>query len=212
MKHFLDLGAHKLEGLKQFTQKLNIDKSWNVYSYEPNILIKEEVESIVKDIQKNYGIFEFHNKAVTDKSEKIIFNCHKGAWTNQTKNEYWDHYTMGSNALNSNPSFDTGNGVVFDSVQYEIESISIDEILENICLKDSDAEIYIKCDIEGSEFVVVPCIIESKYSKNIVEMYIEWHERFWYHEGEVGLQNKQTEKLNYISSLNKLGIKCFDWQ
>ena len=40
MKHFLDLGAHKLEGLKEFTQRLNIDKSWKVYSYEPNILIQ----------------------------------------------------------------------------------------------------------------------------------------------------------------------------
>ena len=53
MKHFLDLGAHKLEGLKEFTEKLNINKEWNVYSYEPNILVHEESEKIIETIKNH---------------------------------------------------------------------------------------------------------------------------------------------------------------
>lgn len=209
MKHFLDLGAHKLEGLKEFTKRLGIDKNWKVYSYEPNILIQEETKKVVKEIRENYKSLDFYNKAVMDESGFITFNCHRGAWKNQEQSEYWDGYTTGSNALDSNPTVDIGNGVVFDTIQYDVECVSIEEILHNICFQDPDAEIYIKCDIEGSEFVVLPRIIESNYSKNIVEMYIEWHERMWYHEGESGIIAKQKERSVYIANLKKLGINCY---
>ena len=71
MKHFLDMGAHKLEGLKEFTEKLGIDKEWKVYSYEPNILIQEDAKKVVKEISGNYKSLEFFNKAVMDEKEQL---------------------------------------------------------------------------------------------------------------------------------------------
>lgn len=209
MKHFLDLGAHKLEGLKEFTEKLDINQEWKVYSYEPNILIQDEAKKIAEEISGNYKSLEFFNKAVMHESGLITFNCHKGAWKDQNKCDYWEGYTTGSNALDTNPQYDIGNGAVFDTIQYDVECVAIDDILKSICTEDPDAEIWIKCDIEGSEFVVLPCIIESEYSNHIKEMYIEWHERMWYNEGENGIKSKQKERMIYTSNLQKLGIKCF---
>jgi hypothetical protein len=103
MKHFLDLGAHKLEGLKEFTKKLNINKEWNVYSYEPNIAIHKESEKIIETIKNNYAYFEFNKKAVMDESGTITFNGHRGAWKDQTKSDFMEGYTTGSNALDTNP-------------------------------------------------------------------------------------------------------------
>tara|TARA_Y100001938_G_C8077352_1_gene426913 strand:+ start:652 stop:1290 length:639 start_codon:yes stop_codon:yes gene_type:complete len=208
MKHFLDMGAHKLEGLKEFTEKLSIDKEWKVYSYEPNIFIQEATRKVLEEIRDNYKSLEFFNKAIMDEEGYLIFNCHKGSWKDHKKDEYWERMTTGSNALDVNPEYDIGNGVVFDCERYEVECVDIEDILKSICTEDPDAEIWIKCDIEGSEFVVLPRIIESEYVSHIKEMYIEWHERMWYHEGREGIQAKVKERQLYTANLNKLGITC----
>lgn len=209
MKYFLDLGAHKLEGLQEFTEKLSIDKEWHVQSYEPNIFVYTEAEKKAKLVKDNYKSFVLHKKAVMHENGFVTFNCHKGSWKDESKEEYLPQMTTGGNVLDFNPHLDIGNRVVFDSEPHEIECVDIEDILKEICEKDSEAEIYIKCDVEGSEFVVLPRIIESNYSSHIKEMYIEWHERMWFYEGMEGIQNKQKERSVYTKNLEKLGIKCF---
>ena len=67
-----------------------------------------------------------------------------------------------------------------------------------------DAEIFIKCDIEGSEFVVLPKLLESPYVKHVKIIFIEWHERFWFKTDEY--QTKINEKRQIINQFNLLGI------
>jgi len=206
MKHFLDLGTHRFEGLLEFTEKLNINKDWNVYCYEANPVIYEKALETLDDIKDNYNNIDFNNLAVMDQDGSITFHCHDGAWSDTSKEKYVEDYTSGSNALDQTPAYDIGNGAVFNIVDREVDCIDIDLILSSICSIDPQAEIYIKCDIEGSEFVVLPRIIESDYLNNIKQIYIEWHERFWYNNG---MEEKIKEKQVYLHHLKKAGIECF---
>lgn len=210
MKYFLDFGAHKLEGLSEFTEKLNIDTEWIVQSYEPNIFVYEQAQKNAEKVKDKYKKFILQQKAIMNENGFVSFNCHKGSWKDETKTEYMDGMTTGGNVLDFNPHMDIGNHVVFDSEQVEVECIDVDDILRNICETDDKAEIYIKCDIEGAEFAVLPRIIESSYAKNIKEMYIEWHERMWFYDGMEGIVQKQKERMLYTVGLKKLGILCFD--
>jgi FkbM family methyltransferase len=209
MKYFLDFGAHKLEGLQEFTEKLNINSEWNVHSYEPNIFVLEETEENAEKLKNNYKSFTLHKKAVMNENGYLNFNSHRGSWKDGTKSEYIPGYTTGGNVLDFNPQIDIGNNVVFDNIRNEVECIDVEDILENICKEDSGAEIYIKCDIEGSEFAVLPRIIDSKYAKHIKKMYIEWHERMWYCDGQEGIQERQKERVEYTTALENIGIECY---
>jgi FkbM family methyltransferase len=180
MKYFLDFGTHKFEGLNEFTEKIGIDSDWNVQCYEPNKEIYLSAKSIMHNFNNKYKSIQFENKAIMDYSGYITINCHKGAWKDSTKSEYINGYTTGSNTLSENPEIDYGNGVVFN-IQHDVcECIDVNEIISKIAQNDFDAQIYIKCDIEGSEFKVLPRLLQSPHVKLIKGLWVEWHERFWF--------------------------------
>ena len=209
MKHFIDLGTHKFEGLIEFTEKLNLDKNVNVYCFEPNtnIFNLSRQNHKIEDFDSKYHSFTHSNLAVMNYTGKIIFNSHNGAWTNHKKEKFIENYTTGSNCLDINPTFDSGNGVVFDISSEECNCIDIEEIISSILLNDKDAEIIIKCDIEGSEFVVLPKLLQSKYILHVKSIYIEWHERFW--SGTYEYQNKINQRNDIIQTFNKLNIQNY---
>ena len=204
MKYFLDFGTHKFEGLEEFIPKLGIDNTYSVYCFEPNKTIFDLSQDISEKYKSKFYSFKHFNLAVIDYTGKITFNSHKGAWN---RNEYIEGYTTGSNCLDINPKIDYGNGVIFDIESTQCNCVDIDEIISSIVSSDSDAEIIIKCDIEGSEFVVLPRLISSQYIRHVKCIFIEWHERFWYDTNEY--YNKIQQRQNIINNFNMLGIQNY---
>lgn len=207
MRHFIDLGTHKFEGLEEFSQKLGLGDKDHVYCYEPNKNIYELSRQMIDVYEKKFHSFHHFNLAVMDYSGTICFNSHAGAWSNNRKDSYIEGYTTGSNCLGINPKYDAGNGVVFDIISEECTCINIEEIITSIVTNDADAEIYIKCDIEGSEFVVLPKLLSSESIHHIKELYIEWHERFWY--GTDEYTQKIHQRRGIVQAFDNLKIKNF---
>jgi FkbM family methyltransferase len=210
MKYFLDFGTHNFEGLEEFIKKLGIDKTFNVSCFEPNKDIYDlsrQNEERINNYEDMFYSFNHVNSAVMNYTGEISFNSHKGAWTNANKNEYINNYTCGSNCLGINPKCDVGNGVFFDIVTEKAYCIDVADIMNSIVENDNDAEIYIKCDIEGSEFLVLPKLLGLDCANKIKKIYIEWHERFWH--GTDDYQNKINEKTNIINRFNSINIETF---
>ena len=188
MKHFLDLGAHKFEGLATFTQRLNIDKSWNVYSFEgdPNTH-KTSIEEVYPQIKDKYHSLESYNIAIMPYDGTVTFHSRKGAINASTGDAMDIPFTEGSTCVEKPITTRSAPEIGVECIEFEyedveVECLDINTVLAGIVEYDPEAVIYIKMDIEGSEFGVLPKLIESSYLKHVTAMWIEWHERFW--EGE----------------------------
>jgi FkbM family methyltransferase len=200
---FLDLGTNMFQGLQEFKLKKNFDTNTIVYCYEPNTIVFNKSLEIKEQIKKEYNIIKHFNKAVLDYSGVVNFNSHNGAWW---EGKFVHDYTGGSNALPSNPQRDPNNNAIFDIRKEVVECIDICDIVIKINDEYPDKEIYIKCDIEGSEFKVLPKLLSmsSNYLKNVKEIYIEWHERFFVFEKNEydNVCKIKNDILNKLSDLN----------
>lgn len=206
---FIDLGANMFQGLEEFTSKLKLGKETIVYSFEPNSMVYSLSKNKYFDIQNNYKKLYHFNKAVTDFSGEILFNSHHGVWDNGT---YISDYTGGSNCIELNPKVDNNNGVIFDIQQEYVKCVDINELLSDIIitndLEKCSKTIIIKCDIEGSEFKVLPKLLKSPYLKYIKEMHIEWHERFYENTSEYDQICRLKQFI--LKEFNDNNISCYE--
>lgn len=204
MRTFIDLGTHFFEGLAEFTQKLGITKEWNVYSYEGCRDLYEETQSIRASIQDKYNELHHYNCAVLDYSGTVVFNKIIHLKNEQT-GEITKDYFGAANCLEENITQDSGYSWI--PVKEEVKCVDINDVFHTIVTKDPQAEIYIKIDIEGSEFKVLPRLAKSNYLHHIKEMHVEWHERFW-NSNPIEYAKKCEHKYQLIQffSLNKIPI------
>ena len=163
MKVFLDCGTNLGQGLKEFHSKLNLinNPEWEIYCFEPNPCI---------------GLTTLFPKATN------ITYLQKAVWIENTLLEF---RMQGKSTENLN-----GLGSKLEVVDKKynpencrfkletVDTIDLSEFILKLVKEDSNVEIYMKMDIEGAEFEVLPHLIDTNTIRYIKEVYCECHGRF----------------------------------
>lgn len=192
MKYFIDCGGHFGEGLKHFIDQYNVDKTWRVFTFEPN---KESYE-----ILKNFSYKEIPitvlNSGIWIKNDKLKFNpetCPQGDKTGSGST------FIDQNDWNIKIPGNSGAGDFNES--YEIDVIDLSAFLESL----SEPEfVLVKMDIEGSEYTVLRHLIEKRTIQIINDLHCEFHD--WAMKSET----KQTTDA-LVNEIKNLGVNINRW-
>lgn len=153
---FLDLGCHDCQGLQDFVRNiLPIDNAWEIHTFEPNMLMNPE--SCVKNtFGENFNI-TVHRQAVWIRNGKTIFGQYGHDGTSQ-----------GSLIM------ETGGSKNYQDYfsQHEVECVDFLEFVNQF--KDKD-NVFIKMDIEWSEYQILRDMLDRGWPKNIKKIWVEFH-------------------------------------
>lgn len=149
---FIDMGSHDGRGLDHFVSELGINEYWDVYAFEPNELIGSEEN--VKNIHKKAV---FSNKALWTSNSTMMFGQYghngksEGSLIQKTggSKNYGDHYK-----------------------DVTVECIDTHQFINSL---DKTIPIYIKMDIEWSEYDVLVDMLVKGWPKNIKKIWVGWH-------------------------------------
>jgi FkbM family methyltransferase len=165
---FFDFGSHLGDGLRQLTDILGIDSSWEIHLFEPN-----PFTDTVSALQGYPNPFHLSRSAVWSSSTELDFlpqamidnRCRK-VITSQGLSRQPIFDGMGS-AVATVGSCEPGLG----GVRVRVPAIGIVEALERTSAED----IYIKMDIEASEYEVLDALLSDPIANRVRTAYVEWH-------------------------------------
>jgi len=173
MNFLLDMGSNVGQGLNKLNEKLNAlgNPNWEVYSFEANPHI---------NISLSFDNYTFINKAIYTKETEIEFTIASRISKLTAKGIYLEQNKGDLSAVGSFLHIED-NLVSFDDRQVKVQKVkTINAIgfLQDLIKDDPCCRIYIKMDIEGAEFLVCRELVKhTKITNNIVEMWVETHER-----------------------------------
>lgn len=184
-KVFLDCGANDGCSVRKFIAERNDYLDFEVYSFEPNKSLNYCFEEFRKKLKSNFNLF---NLAVSDNNSFTIFYDNP------------DYNVAGTiNEFKGQQSLEGSMGHVPDKIfQKKVKCLRISEwIKENFSTEDY---IILKLDVEGSEYEVIPDLLETGAIEYINSLYIEWHPYWCNKESSLGecYERKILEKFGII--------------
>ena len=206
MKTFLDFGTNCFQGLDQFSEILGINSQWAVQCYEADPFIFSK--TFGSRIFDGFRSFSHQNLAISDANNNVTINCVRSVRL-EGHPGYQDGIYQGDFGGSSliDRSQETGANIINEAVKATVRGIDVNSIIHDIVKHDAKAQIYIKCDIEGSEYSVLTRILCSPHLSNIQCIYVEWHSRFF---GDDAAKMQALE--GHLKAIFKLhGVSVREW-
>jgi len=184
---FVDCGFHQGEGITEFKTKLGIDEDWLIHSFEVQPV---DLEAIPAWLREHPG-FHLHNKAVWFEECELQF---------KPSND-----TCCTAIVDCDHEFPEFDEVHKTSLKWA-ESQSIEAVdIWNFISKLGDKDVYLKLDIEGSEYKVLRSLLAREQCPNNLRiMWVETHERF-----VPGESRESTKQL--LANVRDLGVVVRPW-
>lgn len=194
---FLDCGTHEGQGMRELAPQL--PKRLEVHCFEPNPRVELDVEKLRQSAAEaglDFSALELHRAAIWITDGIVSFASVGG-------------YPRGSDngAGQASSIVNTGQHNVNPNLTSDVTSVNLVKFLRDLDLKEDD-HVYIKMDIEGSEFEVVKSLIDdgSDVLHFVKTMWIEWHDHYF---GAPGCRAEEREQL--IAQMGTFGVSAFDW-
>ena len=150
MLYVLDLGANDGCSIRKLkSEYLQNVSDYQLLSFEPHPFFFEKLE------REKTGNIHVYPKAISTCNTTVKF--------------FYSKKCDGS-SLNS---CKTTNGIE-KSKYFEVETIDICDVIKNLNLKYSD-KLWIKMDIEGEEYEIIPHLEQHNMIQHIDVLFIEWH-------------------------------------
>ena len=157
-KVIIDIGSNKLGGYRKLVEILGITDEWFKVFIEPN----PENYDYIRHETENIPNSAFIQKAVNSTGASVVLTTRADREGDIAATIFGKEYL---------DDMLTKYGQKADGyVSYEVDAITISEILEQV----RDKEVYLKIDCEGAEYEILMNFPE-KYMGNIKRMFVEFH-------------------------------------
>lgn len=192
MKIFIDLGSHVGESIINFRDIIDTNQDFKIYGFEPHPVVFEKLKYNIEKYKNNSNIDLFDRAGYINDNDANLYqhvNLYKMKLEDQRKN-YKEIFGDGSSSLNINKT----NVSKEESITIKCTDIA-SFLKKNITKNDY---VILKMDIEGTEYELIPHLIENNIFNMIDIFFVEFHS------GKVKINSKLDKKLmNNIKDQNE---------
>jgi FkbM family methyltransferase len=189
MKNLIDCGSNLGQGFEHLKSILNIDDTWRIFMFEPN---PNCYNHLVEKYNLNTNV-TIQNKAVHASNEEVKLFIPKN-----------DEFSVSSTIYNE------FHNSKYNQVWDNFINVTSTDLIDLINSFSENDEVFLKMDIEGSEYEILEKLIEKNILTRFTKIFVEFHNQY-ISDSMIEKHNLNFRKQNILNYLEKNKISYELW-